>query len=51
VSGAAWNADNPIETVWWHLHQQITRNRRCRCIDELVDLTMLWLEEHGEFKF
>jgi putative transposase len=42
--------DNPIERVWWHLHEQITRNHRCACIEELVDLTMLWLDEHGAFK-
>jgi transposase len=42
--------DNPIERVWWHLHEQITRNHRCACIEELVDLTMLWLDEHGRFK-
>ena len=42
--------DNPIERVWWHLHEQITRNHRCACIEELADLTMLWLDEHGAFK-
>lgn len=42
--------DNPIERVWWHLHEQVTRNHRCACIEELVDLTMLWLDEHGAFK-
>jgi transposase len=42
--------DNPIERVWWHLHEQITRNHRCACIEELIDLTMLWLDEHSAFK-
>jgi len=42
--------DNPIERVWWHLHEQITRNHRCACIEELIDLTMAWLDEHGAFK-
>lgn len=42
--------DNPIERVWWHLHEQITRNHRCQCIGELLDLTMAWLDEHGAFK-
>lgn len=42
--------DNPIERVWWHLHEQITRNHRCRSIEELVDLTMAWLEDRGAFK-
>ena len=25
-------------------------DKMCACIDELVDLTMLWIEEHGAFK-
>ena len=33
---------NPIERVWWHLHEEITRNHRCRTIEELVDLAFDW---------
>jgi transposase len=33
---------NPIERVWWHLHEQITRNHRCQTIEELVDLAFQW---------
>ena len=42
--------DNPIERVWWHLHEQITRNHQCQSIEELLKLTMAWLDEHGSFK-
>lgn len=42
--------DNPVERVWWHLREQVTRNHRCASIDELVKLTLAWLEEHGAFK-
>ena len=42
--------DNPIERVWWHLHEQVTRNHRCASIEELVKLTMAWLDERGAFK-
>ena len=42
--------DNPIERVWWHLHEQITRNHCCHDIEELVKLTMAWLDERGAFK-
>ena len=42
--------DNPIERVWWHLHEQVTRNHRCQSIDELLKLTMAWLDERGAFK-
>ena len=42
--------DNPIERVWWHLHEEVTRNHRCGDIDELVDLTFAWLDERGPFR-
>jgi putative transposase len=42
--------DNPIERVWWHLHEQITRNHRCQEIEELVKLVMSWLVERGSFR-
>jgi putative transposase len=42
--------DNPVERVWWHLHEQVTRNHRCADIEELVKLTMAWLDERGAFK-
>jgi putative transposase len=42
---------NPIERVWWHLHEQITRNHRCQSIGELVDLVLQWLEQRGPFAF
>ena len=34
---------NPIERIWWHLHEEITRNHRCANIDELLDLVFDWL--------
>ena len=43
-------SDNPVERVWWHLREQVTRNHRCASIDELVKLTLAWLDEHGRFK-
>ena len=33
---------NPIERVWWHLHETITRNHRCRTLDELLDQVFAW---------
>jgi len=35
---------NPIERVWWRLHEAITRNHRCRTMNELLDLVLAWLE-------
>src|SRR5207248_7210735 len=40
---------NPIERVWWHLHEEITRNHRCRDIAELLDLVFQWLEAGSSF--
>jgi len=40
---------DPIERVWWHLHEQITRNHQCQNINELLNLTMEWLNNHGAF--
>lgn len=42
--------DNPIERVWWHLREEITRNHQCDTIEELVDLTLEWLERRNRFK-
>src|SRR5439155_15193658 len=30
---------NPIERVWWRLHETVTRNHRCQTMQELLDLT------------
>lgn len=36
---------NPIERIWWHLHEEITRNHQCKTMDELLDLVLDWLED------
>lgn len=41
---------NPIERVWWHLHDEVTRNHRCFDIAELVKRVMRWLEERAPFQ-
>jgi putative transposase len=33
---------NPVERVWWRLHEAVTRNHRCRTMEELLDLTFDW---------
>jgi putative transposase len=42
---------NPIERVWWHLHDTITRNHRCQSIDELLHEVFDWTEAHETFFF
>jgi putative transposase len=41
---------NPIERVWWHLHDEITRNHQCQTIEELLDLVFRWLEAGNPFE-
>jgi putative transposase len=41
---------NPIERVWWHLHEEITRNHRCGNIEELLELVFAWLEAGSCFE-
>jgi putative transposase len=41
---------NPVERVWWVLHEQITRNHQCKDLPELVDLALAWLGERKHFR-
>jgi transposase len=41
---------NPVERVWWRLHEAVTRNHRCRTIQELLDLTFDWFQERAYFR-
>jgi putative transposase len=41
---------NPIERVWWNLHDRITRNHKCQTMQELLDLTFAWLGSRNPFK-
>jgi transposase len=41
---------NPVERVWWRLHEAVTRNHRCRTIDELLDLTFDWFATRTHFR-
>ena len=40
---------NPIERVWWHLHEEITRCHRCQSLEELLDLVFAWLQQRAPF--
>ena len=41
---------NPVERVWWRLHEAVTRNHRCQTMDELLDLTFDWFATHTDFR-
>jgi transposase len=40
---------NPIERVWWHFHETITRNHCCRTLDQLLKEADEWIAntQHG----
>jgi transposase len=41
---------NPIERVWWRLHEAVTRNHRCQSMEELLDLTFDRFESGTNFR-
>jgi transposase len=41
---------NPVERVWWRLHEAVTRNHRCRTMDELLELTFDWFATRARFR-
>jgi transposase len=41
---------NPVERVWWRLHEAVTRNHRCQTRQELLDLTFDWFETRTHFR-
>lgn len=40
---------NPIERVWWHLREEITRNHHCQTLEELIELVCAWLTNRKPF--
>jgi transposase len=40
---------NPIERVWWHLHETITRNHRFQNMEELLEQAFAWIDNHQAF--
>jgi transposase len=41
---------NPVERLWWRLHEAVTRNHRCHTMAELLDLTFAWFEARTHFR-
>jgi transposase len=40
---------NPIERVWWQLHETLTRNHRCTSLEELLGDVYAWIEARKNF--
>ncbi len=41
---------HPIEGVWWHLPEEITRHHRCQTMPEWLDLRFAWLRSRTPLK-
>jgi len=41
---------NPIERIWWKLHEAVTRNHRCQTMQELLDMVFDWLADRRPFE-
>jgi hypothetical protein len=39
--------ENPVERVFWRLHEAVTRNHRSPTIEALIEITMQWLNAEG----
>ena len=47
----SWSPEsNPVELVWWSLHESVSRNHECAGLDDLVELAEDYLEERQPFK-
>lgn len=42
---------NPIERVWWHLHETVTRNHRCTDLPQLLSEVYAYLETSNHHYF
>lgn len=40
---------NPIERIWWRLHETKTRNHRCQTIEELLQEIFTWIDTQRYF--
>jgi putative transposase len=46
----AWSPESdPVELVWWSLHEAVSRNHECSDLDDLVEFAEGYLEESQPF--
>jgi len=47
----SWSPEsNPVELVWWSLHEAVSRNHECAGLDELVEFAEGYLKERQPFR-
>jgi transposase len=46
----SWSPEsNPVELVWWSLHEAVSRNHECAGLDDLMEFAEGYLEERQPF--
>jgi putative transposase len=46
----AWSPQsNPVELIWWALHEAVSRNHGCKDLNELVEFAECYLQERQPF--
>jgi putative transposase len=47
----SWTPEsNPVELVWWSLHEAVSRNHQCGGLDDLVEFAEGYLKERQPFR-
>jgi transposase len=47
----AWSPENnPVEVVWWSVHEAVSRNHECAGLGDLVELAEGYLQERQPFR-
>jgi transposase len=47
----SWSSEsNPVELVWWSLHESVSRNHQCEGLDDLVEFAEGYLKERQPFR-
>ena len=47
----SWSPEsNPVEMVWWSLHEAVSRNHQCAGLDGLLEFAEGYLEERQPFR-
>ena len=47
----AWSPEsNPVELIWWGLHEAVSRNHNCEGLEELLPFAEGYLEEKQPFR-
>jgi len=47
----SWSPEsNPVELVWWSLHEAVSRNHNCKDLSDLVEFAEAYLRERQPFR-